>query len=320
MSKPKGGLQKKVSSIFDGVPMESEAARSGGHHAADTAGNIPAGEAKAAAPSPVVPSAPVASTPAVKPPVTGAPPAWPKAPAVQPEQEKPRIEPKPKSALAAALNADPDIPKITPMKLEPPRPPSPSRAAAEKPAAAPAPKVMGKVVVKHSAAENNKKTAILIGGLAVLLVIAILWSSGYLSGGSSTPQKTSSSAQQATLVPVKIDWQRPSAPPLSRNPMRPGGGNFLPGTNQRPGQDGTNSSFTVKGTFWSQQDGFAAMMGDGVTVRKGDTYHGAKILSITKNYVEYEMGGVTKREYVDIKDNQTGSTDVIPDANSQNIK
>jgi hypothetical protein len=233
--------------------------------------------------------------------------------------EKPKIEPKPKSALAAALNANTEVPppKTSSIKLEPPRPPS--RVTAEKPAAAPAPRVMGKVVVKNSGAHNNKKTAMLVGVLAFLLVLAILWSGGYLSGSGSTPPKPPSPpSQQATLVPVKINWQRPSAPPLSRNPMRAGGGNSS-GTNQRTGQDGTSSSFNVKGIFWSNDKGIAMI--DDRYVRAGETYLGAKITSITKDYVEYQLEGVTKKVYVrELKSNQTGSTNVVPDANSQNIK
>jgi hypothetical protein len=331
MSKPKGGLQKKVSSIFDGVPMESDAARSSGRHIADTAGNLPAVEAKTAAPSPVATPAPVTSTPAVKPPVMVAPTVWPKAPAIQPEPEKPKVEPKPKSALTLAMAADADttapalVPKSAPTKFEPPRPPS--RVVAEKPVAAPAPapthKVMGKVVVKRSGTENNKKTAMLVGALAVLLVLALLYSGGYLSGGKSTAINTTTPVQQAALVPAKIDWQRPSMMPLKRDPFRPGPGRIetTPGTNQKPA-DTTSSPFAVTALFWSQ-DKSMAMINDRDYVSVGDVYGEAKIkiLAITKDYVEYEQEGAKKRGYVrNARNHQTGPKDLAPDANSQNIK
>ena len=66
-----------------------------------------------------------------------------------------------------------------------------------------------------------------------------------------------------------------------------------------------------------------AMINDRDYVRAGETYGEAriKILAIAKDYVEYEQGGVTKKGYVrDVRSHQTGSTDVMPDANSQNIK
>jgi hypothetical protein len=347
MSKPKGGLQKKVSSIFDGVPLESEAARGDIRRPENPTGPAPAAHVAAPRPAPVaVPpvtpavTAPPAALsvppiqPAVQPqmpkapaPASAAPTAWPKAPAVKPEPPRPQVEQKPKVSLAAALaseTAAPTPPVVPPRPAPAARQEAPARPhtpPSERPA--PSPRAMPKVIVKQSAATEKRKTIMLIGGLSVVLVMAVLWSTGLLSGsGAGTTPVTLSSEQSVPVTPTKIQWQRPLAPPPARNPMRLGsfGGSTSAVVPVDPKALTGNpaTSFNVTAVYISR-DSVAALV-DGRSVRVGDIHRGARILTITKDYVEYELDGRTKKEYVHGGNYETGSTEVMPDANSQSLK
>jgi len=167
-------------------------------------------------------------------------------------------------------------------------------------------------VVKQTGPGNDKKkNLMLVGGLAVIFIVAVLWSTGLLSGVSTTPPELSSTQEVPATQMVKIEWQRPSLPLPSRNPMR-----F--GSSGSPSQpiSGSSSFLNVMAVYCSQDKAFALI--DGAKVEVGETIRGAKITAITQEYVEYQLEGVTTKEYVHggAKNNQTGSTDVKPETNT----
>jgi hypothetical protein len=312
MSRPKGGLQKKVSSIFSGVPLESEGVRNDVRRTEVPAPGAPAGQS--AAPKPAAMSAgPSAPAPEILVPKTASPveqPAWPKVPTTQPDPMKPRFEPKPRTPLSAALAAETSVasaPKGPSLRTETARPGQGS----------PAPKTAPRVIVKQTSSGNDRqKTYMLLGGLGLILVVAMLWATGIFSGASPAP-KPAASHQAAIVQLAKINWQRPSAPPASRNPMRLGSfSSSASSSAQKSNPADPAGPFVVTAIYWSQ-DKVAAMI-DGRFVRVGETCRGVKITDITRDYVEYELNGAKAREYVkNGRGNMAGSTDVKPDANSR---
>jgi hypothetical protein len=317
MSKPKGGLQKKVSSIFSGVPLESEVVRNDVRRTEAPAPGTPTGQLAAPKPAtmPAGPSAPVSE---ILVPKTASPveqPAWPKVPATQPDPMKPRFEPKPRTPLSSTLAAGTSATAA-------PRGPS-FRTETARPGQGPtdrlaAPKTAPRVIVKQTSLSNDRqKTFMLLGGLAFVLVVAVLWAAWILLGGSGVAPQPVVNQQAAIVKLAKIDWQKPSAPPASRNPMRLGSfSSSASGSSQRSNPGDPAAVFTVTAIYWTQ-DKVAALI-DGRYVRVGETCRGAKITDITRDYVEYELNGAKAREYVKSnRGNMAGSTDVKPDANSR---
>jgi hypothetical protein len=334
MSKPKGGLQKKVSSIFDGVPVEPEAARGDIRRPDKPAVPAPSAPAPVARPIPTVtppakpvsvPPPPPAVTPAPAAPVAAprmptvppAPTTWPKPPVAQPEAPKPQPEQKPRISLAAAMSADAPAagtpPRNAPSapKLETPaRPPQPAPERLS-----PAARPMPKVVVKSTSAMEKRKTAILLGSLATVFVLAMCWSLGLFSGKKSQAAPTPITLQATT----KIKWERPKAGLPTRNPMV---ATFVPSTrttaSEQSGKSASDqpSQYAVSGTMLRGTVWTASV--DGVTVKVGDEYGSVRIKAIASNFVEFErVDGVTFKSFVSQKRYTAGSTDVTPEPNSQ---
>ncbi len=304
MSKSKGGLQKKVSSIFDGVPLESDAVRGAVRRAPD----VPAPRAVA----PVAPTLPAVEPPTARPAVPAPPSAWPKAPPVPPAPAAPDSRPELRSPLAAAPAPEAPVsaPSHTPApsRTDAPRTAQPATA---RPSARPAPRV----VVKQMGQPNDKnRNMMLVGGLAAIFFVAMLYASGIFSGGGNAPEPLASSQQVASAKPVKIDWQRPSLPLSNRNPMRPGGNAYR--SSQQSTTPGDSQFLNVMAIYCSQN--MTAALIDGTRYEIGQVCRGAKIVAITNSYVEYEINGATARAYVRAgsRNEQTGSTDVKPDANT----
>jgi hypothetical protein len=304
MSKSKGGLQKKVSSIFDGVPLESDAVRGAVRHAPDA----PAPRSVA----PVAPTVPAVEPPTVKPTAPAPPSAWPKAPPVPAAPATPNSELKLRSPLAAILASEAPVSapshSAAPARADAPRTPP---TATEKPSARSAPRV----VVKQMGQTNEKKrNMILVGALAAAFVVALLYASGMFSGGSGAPAALASSQEVPVTKPVKIDWQRPSMPLPNRNPMKLGGSTY--DSQQQSTTPGDSPFMNVMAIYCSQN--MTAALIDGTRYEIGQIYRGARIIAITNDYVEYEINGTTARAYVRTgsRNNQTGSTDVKPDANT----
>jgi hypothetical protein len=331
MSKPKGGLQKRVSSIFDGVPLEAESARPEIRHPdkpvapASSMPSAPVKPVPAANPPAkpaAVPSSPIASAPSVLapkapavPPVTTQPAAWPKAPAVQPETPKQPAEQKPRISLATAMAADapaaPAAPKI-PMN----RPETPQRQA-ERPSATP--RVMPKVIVKKSASTDKRKTGLLVAALAVVFVLVLAWRLGAFSSGAATVPSEAVNPQTASILPTKITWQRPASSPAVRNPMRLGSGPIsavAENTSSTPVLP--KGAYTVAAT--SLVNGVWRAMIDGQYVKVNDMAGAARVVAITANYVDLEFDGKVTRSFINVRGKETGSTDVTPDADSQSLK
>jgi hypothetical protein len=340
MSKPKGGLQKKVSSIFDGVPLDSEAVRgdirrpenpvapgqAGPMGSARTAPAVtppPSLSVKPAMPpvvQPPVSRPPMPQAPAPKAAIPAAPAAWPKAPAAGPGIAQPQVEQKPKLNLAAAMASDAPVaapqaaPKATPVKVE-----TPSRQYTNADRLSPTPKAMPKVIVKRSPANEKRRTAIILGILGTVFVIALLYGTGVLSGKAPAQTPPSLSSEQTIATPTKIQWQRPAAPPPSRNPMRLGSAGTSATVIERPSTtENPQTFFSVTGIFVTNDSAKAII--DGRYVKVGEMHRGAKVTAITRTYVEYELNGKTNREYINARGLDAGSTEVTPDANSQTVK
>jgi|GEM_PF-5031878 len=310
MSKPRGGLQKRISSIFDGVPVESEPAHGTPKSAEGPGQSVPSAPSSGARPAPTTePPRPAQSASPADAPVR------PKAPPAPPGLSKPKFEPRPSSNLMAAMASETAAP---PQRATPPRPTEPARPShppAERSAPA-APKAAPRVVVKKIGAANatRNKNIMLIGGLSVVLVIAILWSTGRLSGGNPDPFTGTPDANPGAGVPSTIVWTLPAKPPIPRNPMRLGSSS----TPTKPsGPTESACSFNVTAIYRSQ-DRVVALV-DGTVMAVGSTHCGAKVIAISDNYVEFQIEGGTRREYIDnFGSNQPGSTDVKPDSNTNN--
>jgi hypothetical protein len=288
MSKHKGGLQKKVSSIFDGVPLESDSVRGGVHRAADTptdSAPLPASKAPA-------PPKPAVEPPVARPAVPPPPSAWPKAPPVTPEPALPRFAAPPRSNLAASLASETAAPapsrSMSPTRSETPRAPQP----------APAKPTAPRVVVKQTGpASNRNRNIMLIGGLSVVLVITVLWSTGTFSRilePAPTPP-TPPSVQQGELV--RISWQRPSLPLPKRNPMAYGTTSIPDASEVPPGPSDSLIGIRFVGIVDGKP---STRTKDGTTRFIGASFElegrQIKIVDITMSYVEYEVDGVLRRD------------------------
>jgi hypothetical protein len=315
MSKPKGGLQKKVSSIFSGVPLESEATHGEVRHATVPTDRVAVSEASLSTVDqlPVAPSltgketavAEPAATVSVSPAVTTGP--------SQPESTRPKQEQRQGPSLAAVLAAGtmPSPSRGPSIKLEAPRV---SQPAPERPQASP--KVAPRVIVKTSSQQKDqKKTMIAVGVLAVIFVLVVMRSSGFFSKGSQPPTPapaTKTQTSQTVPTPTAIVWQRPLAPPdRSLNPMKSG-------SIVSPSTSTHGSLLCVTGIFWTPSSATAVV--DGQRVKVGDSVRDMRITRISRDCIEYEVGTGTETSCVQTHThNQTGSTDVKPDANSRTI-
>ncbi|HSV27814.1 MAG TPA: hypothetical protein VLH60_07970, partial [Sedimentisphaerales bacterium] len=154
----------------------------------------------------------------------------------------------------------------------------------------------------------------LVGGLAVVFVVAVLWSTGLLSGGNAQTPAASATPEAPAPTFATINWQRPSLPLSSRDPMTLGVPGTMPASSQEPGSPGKAPSLNVMGVYHSGDVAIALI--DGVNVRVGETHRGATIVAITNDYVEYEIGGTTTREYLGERQaseqTETGSEDIKP--------
>ena len=286
MSKHKGGLQKKVSSIFDGVPLESDSVRGGVHRPAEApteSAPLPASKAPA-------PPKPAVEPPVARPPVAPPPSAWPKAPPVTPEPAQPKFTAPPRSSLASTLASEMSVPA-------PSRSMSPTRSeTARAPQPAPAKSAAPRVVVKQTGpASDRKRNILLVGGLSAVFAIVVLWQTGIFSTivASPAPEPLGpGNIQRGELA--QINWQRPSLPLPKRDPMVYGGYTSTTET-------GISSSPISLYGITKVGNRMAALTRDPKrpTLNIGDSYewngYQIKIVDITMQHVEYEIDGKLQR-------------------------
>lgn len=267
--KQKAGLGKKVSSIFDGVPLP----------------NI----TREAPQAPVVPQPPV--MPSYRPDAAVAPRPMPSA------VPQPPMPPRP-AAVAAPQ----------PPRMMPPQPPArmPARSVA---AAAPANTVSGaawqQLIYKMFFSGNsetdarNKKAVAMVGMLSVVLVVVVMWT-GVFSGPSSRPA-ASVVATAAAGNEARIAWTPPEPYPANfRDPMQVGSVSSASSSASGGGSVSGPGGFVVKSIVYVPNDtksSTALINGD--IRREGQSIGGALVTKINKDSVEFSANGKSWKQQVE---------------------
>lgn len=303
MAKRKAGLHKRISSIFDGVPLPTSRAKQAG----------PAQDVSA--PPPETPVELVTPPPPPPVPVESAPPALPpEKPLAQPDLSEPQPV------------APPIRPPTTPYMPPPPRhrsisaPPNfaqtqttPMRPAAKK--AYPQEVDTGFLQRQKErfltpppgiSATRQKMMVLLMAGLAISFAIVIVRSLSS-SGGSTTPTKTAiPGIPTSTITPaptgaktteIKIDWQAPDPySATSRDPMyvEPESGSTLENTTDHKSIDLVVKSIVVgRGRPSATIDirRLDKTVEKTVLVHEGETVLGATVIRIWDGGVEFEKNG-----------------------------
>jgi hypothetical protein len=260
MMKQKAGLGKKVSSIFDGVPLP----------------NIVRPTEQA---PPAYRPADIASQPRP----------------MQMAQPMP-----PRTAAIAAPQAPRTMPAMPPQSRIPVQMPQTRHTSSSSSGIAVSGESWQQLIHKIFFSGNsetdarNKKTVAMMGILSVVLVV-VVWQTGIFSGQSSqTAPSTIANANAGSGV--RIDWTPPEPYPVNfRDPMQVGStGGGGGGSVSGPG------GFVVKSIVYVPNDTKSSTaLINGEILREGKSIGGATIIKINKDSVEFSANGKSWKQQVE---------------------
>jgi hypothetical protein len=282
MMKQRAGLGKKVSSIFDGVPLPKAGQQ--------------VEQAPPRAVPPVVPPQRPADADALPRQMPAAPPEAPSPhkPADAPNQHShvPVTPQTPKPAPVAP-------PRTVPVQAPQPRisePPLPKKAvgvpAAGGGAAGDWHKLIHKIFFSGNgeADARNKKAAALVGVLSVVLAVVVMWT--WVFSASSAKNSAAGRAVTTAASEVRINWTPPEPYPINfRDPMQAGS------TISGSGSDFYGSGRLIVKAIVLSDDPTAVI--NGQIVRQGQTINGTKVIKINKDSVEFEADGKSWKQQVE---------------------
>jgi hypothetical protein len=312
MMKQRAGLGKRVSSIFDGVPLpqagkELEQAPKRAEppivppqRAADTATmprQIPT------APSQVPKSAPpvVPQTPK---PAPAAVPQTPKAgPAAAPQTPKPApaaMPQAPRLAPAAAPQAERTTfhqtvqPKSSDSQTLPKKASTTSLPAGEASGDS-WQRLIHKLFssVNGQADARNKKTLVLAGVLLAVLALVVMWT-GIFSDSTQNVTTSAAAANAVAGSQLQIDWTPPEPFPVTmRDPMQIG-------SKTGPDSSASGGSLLVKSIVFDKNNAKASTaVISGQIVHEGQSINGTMIAKINQDSVEFTANGKSWKQQVE---------------------
>jgi hypothetical protein len=263
MMKQKAGLGKKVSSIFDGVPLPNimrDAPQAPGH-----------------AQTPVVPSYRPDAAVAPRPIQVAAPP--------------------PKPAMAAV----PQTPRMMPSQpLSRPLTGSVGSAASVKAVSG---NSWQQLIYKMFFSGNsetdarNRKTIAMVGLLSVAFFVIAGWTGLFSSSSAKIGSTGSTVATAAASSQVRIDWTPPEPYPANfRDPMQVGSVSKASNGNSASEVSGFGG-FVVKSIVFSEDNPTAVI--NGQIVKAGKVINGATVTKINKDSVEFTANGKSWKQQVE---------------------
>ena len=251
MEKFKAGLHKKISAIFDGVPMRQNDGDSQPAHTSIPAfvreqNDLPR---RADGTAGEVHAKPVVSSPA--------------SPSVPKHQQSPQP-------------ANAPLPKrFKPVGIVKPSKQIPLQQIWQR--------ISGKLFAAKPGVDANRQKVMVIL-MPVLFIGLIIVLIRVLSGPApkAAVAQSVSVANAATAATDKVDWQIPAPYPANlRDPMQKGSGSSAPGAQ--------GGELAVKGILYSQ-DKPSAVIGSQI-VHEGEKVSGATVQKINKDSVEFELDG-----------------------------
>jgi hypothetical protein len=276
MMKQRAGLGKKVSSIFDGVPLPKST---------QDIEQVPTRPQKPVPPAhrPADVTIEPRQMPTVPPP---APPPVPKPPAVTPPVQAAR-------PAVPTVPVEPRVPKIS--DKTPPKAAIGSSASDGGISIETWQRLLHKFFFPGSSDTNarNRRAIALMGLLSVVLVVVVTWS-GVFSG---SPKKVDvvASAGAATNGDSRVEWSRPDPITLARDPM-------IVGSTSKPAKAGLGNGewiggLTVTGIIVSDRSSATIngkIYNEGQKIDETDT----AIIKIYPNEVEFSANGKTWKQGV----------------------
>jgi hypothetical protein len=130
---------------------------------------------------------------------------------------------------------------------------------------------------------QQKKTAILVAILGIVFVVVLLFVLGTSPSGVKAALKSGTDVSSSNSNSANIEnWQKPEIYPLSlRDPMKP--------SSNSAGNPQAGGEMTVRGIVYSS-DKPSAIIADQI-VSEGDVILGVKIIKIGKDFVAFEKDG-----------------------------
>ena len=272
MAKHKAGLHKKISSIFDGVPVPKE-----GHSQPQPAKGMPAYV-------PPVPRVVPAPTPAQPPRPVQVPP--PKAGGVAVLPTPPQQAPRP--APQQAPRTEPAVAPIKHYKLD-----------ADQPAETPGffsniqARIKQKLFTPKDGVKPIRQIAAAVSIPILCVVLVVLLTNAFKSPSSGTPVEPPQGSTQVTQAAVGLAaWKKPGPfPENPRDPMKRTSSHYAAGA-------GDLDEINLSGITVSEDRrtvsiaGKILREGDEVRVNKGDSVKLYRLISISRDEVEYESEGI----------------------------